>query len=376
MFLFEKKTLKYFDIWLVLFIVILFSFGLLILGSALHIKETSDSRYYKQIIGFSSGLVVMVLAAFFRYDFLKKLFLVFYIVNIGLLGLVLIIGVGNDVSRWIDLGPVRIQPSEFAKILIILFLARFMEKYEDKTNKLWFIAICTVLVLIPTALIKLQPDLSTSIILILLLASALFVAGLDTKYILVAVLIAVPIVCFVIWDAYQNPPIFLEKYQALRIQSLFDPEAFAQNEAYQTMKSIQAIGSGGLEGSGLYGGILNKNNFIPVPENDFIFAVAGEEFGFMGCTAIIGLYILIISRCLWIGANAPDLFGKLICTGVASLFGFQAFVNMGVATGILPNTGIPLPFVSQGMSSLWANLIGVGLVLNVGMMKSLSYSRR
>lgn len=378
MIMFEKKSIKYFDAWLIILIVLVFGFGLIVLGSALEIssQETLDKVYLKQIFGFLSGLVLMLIVAFFRYEFMKELYIVFYTVNLVLLAIVLAIGTGNGVSRWIPMGPVQFQPSEFAKILIIMFLAKLLDKYHTKVNDFSFIIITATMVFLPTALIMLQPDLSTSIVLIVILASALFVSGLNPKYIGTAVIIALPIIAFVIWDAYQIEPIFLKEYQAMRIQALFNPEQFADKEAYQTMKSIQAIGSGQLNGKGLYQGTIS-HSYLPEPQTDFIFAVLAEEFGFIGGVSVIGLLLLIIVRILWIAANAPDLFGKLLCTGVATLIGFQTFVNIGVTTGILPNTGIPLPFVSYGLSSLWANMLGIGLVINVGMMRNITtYSRR
>lgn len=385
MFIFEKKSMKHFDLYLMIAIVVLFAFGLFVLGSALQISIDPNGSiidvfmnnkvYLKQIIGFVMGMVLLILVSFVRYELMKDLYILIYIANLLFLGLVLVMGVGDSAARWIAIGPIRLQPSEFAKIMHIVFLAKVLDKHHGKVNDFRFLIVIAILTLIPTALIILQPDLSTSLVFIALLASALFISNLNIKYIGIALLIALPIVTFVIWDAYQGEPIFLKGYQALRIQALFNPEKFANAEAYQTMKSIEAIGSGMLNGKGLFDGTISQR-FLPEPQTDFIFAVLGEEFGFVGGIVVIGCLFVIISRILWIGVNAPDLFGKLICTGVGTMIGFQTFVNIGVATGILPNTGIPLPFVSYGLSSLWSNMIGIGLVLNVAMKRNLSYTRR
>lgn len=388
MILFEKKSMKHFDLWLIVAVVVLFAFGLFVLGSALEIEINpelgilgsvrANKVYTKQIIGFLSGLVLLLIVGFVRYDLMKDLYLLFYLANLAMLVIVLVMGTGNGVSRWIQIGGengIGVQPSEFAKILHILFLAKVCDKYHKHINDFKFMIALGILTIIPTALIMLQPDLSTSLVLLVILASALFVSDLNIKYVVIAILIALPIISFVIWDAYQLEPIFLKGYQAMRIQALFNPELFADKEAYQTMKSIEAIGSGMLRGKGLFDGTIS-HRFLPEPQTDFIFSVLSEEFGFVGGTVVIGCLFLIIVRIFWIGANAPDLFGKLVCTGVGTLIGFQTFVNIGVTTGILPNTGIPLPFVSYGLSSLWANMIGIGLVINVGMKRNLTYSRR
>lgn len=374
----EKKAIKYFDIWLVLLVVIIFALGLVTLGSALGIDKVGKNAlqynmFMKQIFGFVSGLAIMLFIAFFNYEFMKRMWIVFFVFNIGMLVFVLATpGTINNVSRWIEIGPFTIQPSEFAKILVILFLARYLEKYEKKVSRFLFLLLTAAIVLIPVGLIKMQPDLSTSLVLIFLFVAMLFVAGIDRKYILAVILIGVPLITFVIYDATQEVPIILEGYQADRIKALFDPEKYAKGGAYQTLKALEALASGRLQGHGLYSGVGN----IPEAYNDFILAVLGDELGFVGCASAVALYVLIMIRCIWNAYYAPDLYGKLICTGVAALLTFQAFVNMGVATAILPNTGLPLPFFSYGLSSLWACMIGIGLVLNVGMMRKLNYARR
>jgi len=175
------------------------------------------------------------------------------------------------------------------------------------------------------------------------------------------------------WYIQQPNQVLLKDYQVKRIMTAVYPEKATTSERLQTNNSMQAIGSGKLFGKGLYQGKLNQYNYLPEPQTDFIFSIIGEEAGFLGCSAIITLIFSFIMRCIWIAKDSKDLIGKIIITGFATIIAFQTFVNIGVVTGLLPNTGLPLPFISYGLSSLWANLIGVGLVLNIGIQRKSIY---
>lgn len=377
----KKKQLKYFDFWLIILMIVAVVIGIVAIGSATHVNATGD-RYYvnKQIIGFISGFFIMLIVAFFPYEWLGKFYVLLYVANLAILLLVLFFGFGAEevgANRWIAIGPFSIQPSEFSKMIMVLFLAKFIEKKGIEINRPLNLLFIIVLTAIPTYLIKEQPDLSTSIVLIALLAAMLFVSRLSYKYIVTFVSIIIPIGAFGIWTIYQPGQVVLKKilepHQIERIMSFLEPEKYANSGAYQTLNSIQAIGSGQLSGKGLYQGTLNKFNYLPEPHTDFIFSVMGEEFGFTGCMLVITIMLLLIFKCIWNMRNTPDVFGKMICIGVATIFFFQTFVHIGVTTGLVPNTGMPLPFISYGLSSLWANMIGIGLVLNVSMMRNKNY---
>ena len=201
----------------------------------------------------------------------------------------------------------------------------------------------------------------------------MFVAELDYRLIGKILIIVVPIIGIIVLDSIREDPLFvdlvLKDYMITRIRDLVIQDPGSETY-YQTMKSISAISSGQLTGKGLYQGTLNQLSYLPEPQNDFIFSAIGEEFGFLGCMLVLALLFFIIVRCIMIAMEARDMKERLIAAGVAGMFVFQTFVNVGVATGIMPNTGMSLPFVSSGGSSLWTNMVAVGLVLNIDLRHS------
>lgn len=366
-----KKQLLSFDLLLVLLISALAIFGIIIIGSATHINieaTLTAGEYESQIIWFSTGIFLMLIAAFIDYRFICKFYIFIYLINIALLVMVLFMGTGTGATRWVF----GIQPSEFAKIFMILFLAKFIDKFNEKINNIIVVAIILLLTLLPVLLIQMQPSLSASLVIIFIAVAMLFAGKISYKYILVAVVAAVVFGSLIVNDLKNEEhkilSTFLEPYQIGRLSSAFNPD-LSDPAYYQTKNSIWAIGSGQLNGKGLYNGTINQLSYLPESHNDFIFSVIGEEFGFVGCVGVLCLILLIILKCLLIAYKSIDLTGTLICAGVAGMFSFQTFVNVGVATGLLPNTGMPLPFVSYGGSSMWINMIAIGLVINVGMRK-------
>ena len=226
-----------------------------------------------------------------------------------------------------------------------------------------------VLAIIPLYLIKSQPDLSTSIVCAVIFCIMLYIAGLKRKIILITLAAVVPTAIAAMIVLVNFGKSFLNEYQYKRIMAWIDPAHYA-DQAYQQQNSIMAIGSGQLIGKGLNNNVVSsvKNgNFISEPQTDFIFAVTGEELGFVGSVIIVALLLLIALECIKIGKQAHDLQGKLICCGVATLIGVQSFINICVTTGLMQNTGLPLPFVSYGVTSLITLFMGIGLVLNVGL---------
>lgn len=372
-----KKQLVNLDYWLIAAICILSIFGIICIGSATHINLGADpDNFYKQMIWFAIGLILMMVAALVDYEFLSRFYVLFYILNILLLIAVLFLGKNtNGATRWIAIGPVNLQPSEFAKLIMIFFLAKFLTKKQEQINQIPTLIFICITVAIPVVLIQEQPSLSASLVLLAILCITLFIAGLDFKIIKVVLCIVLPIIAFVFFDVSRENPLLMDKilkpHQFTRILTFVDPSR-DMDSYYQTEKAINAIGSGQLHGKGLYQGTLNQLSYLPEPHNDFIFSVIGEEFGFIGCVIVLLLLLFIIFRCILIAVSIRDSFSQLIVAGVAGMIAFQTFINVGVATGIMPNTGMSLPFVSYGGSSMWTNMTAIGLVLNIGMKRSKS----
>lgn len=363
------------DKWLVAAVCALCVFGIICVGSALHVNLGEDaSSYYSQMVFFATGLVIMFIVAFFDLDYLSRFDRVLYVVNILLLVAVILVGQSsNNAVRWIGFGPVRIQPSEFSKVIMIFCMANFIDKKKDSINNISIVARLCALVIVPVVLVFVQPALSACLVILFIFCVQMFVAELDYRFIGKILIVTVPVVAVIILDSIREDPIFVDlifkDYMITRIKDLVIQDPSSETY-YQTMKSISAISSGQLTGKGLYQGTLNQLSYLPEPQNDFIFSVIGEEFGFIGCMAVLGLLFFIIVRCIFIAMESRDLKERLIVSGVAGMLLFQTFINVGVATGIMPNTGMSLPFVSSGGSSLWTNMAAIGLVLNIDLRRS------
>ena len=371
------KKIKNLDWYLICAVILLCIIGIISIGSATHINlGESTSTYYSQMLWVGVGLVIMLIAAFINIDFFSKLYIPIYIFNILLLVAVLLFGhSAKGATRWLYFGPIGIQPSEFSKLMMIFCMAKIIDKNNQRINNKGILVLICALVAVPILLIQKQPSLSASMVLLAIIAVQLFVGGISYKYITAAVVIVVPLVFFIAFDILKEDPLIVDRifrpHQINRILTFLRPEANTDNY-YQTMKSISAIGSGRITGKGLYQGTLNQLSYLPEPYNDFIFSVIGEEFGFIGCIVVLALEFFIIFRCIVIAMNARSNFHQLCVAGVAGMIAFQTFVNTGVATGILPNTGMSLPFVSYGGSSMWTNMASIGLVLNVHLKRSKS----
>lgn len=362
----KQYKLRNYHFQLVFSILVLNIIGILIIGSAKH------SVQKMQILGCIIGMVAMVIVSLMDYSFILRFTWLYYIGIIVLLGLVMT-GIGDSAGgaqRWIDFGGFRFQPSELAKIVLILFFARFFSKHAENLNTVKTIGLSFVLIGIPLLLIVKQPDTSTSIAIALIFISLLFIAGLSYKIVLTVLGICIPtglIGITVILRMAQSS----EDYRFGRIMAWLYPQDPRWSDiAAQQQNSIMAIGSGQLWGKGLNNSAatsMKNANYIIEPQTDFIFAVAGEELGFIGTMVIVLLLLFIVIECILIARKAKDLAGRLICCGMAALIGFQSIFNIFVATGLMPNTGIPLPFVSYGLTSLLSLYLGMGFVLNVGL---------
>lgn len=359
----KKYKIRDYNFKLILLLISLSIIGILAVSSA-----NPESRE-KQILGVCFGLFLMFVLSFFDYSFFLHFYWVLYIINILLLLSVEFMGVNvNGATRWVTIAGIQFQPSETSKILLILFYAQFIMKYREKLNTVRMIGTLLLLMLPTLILIYRQPNLSTTIVLAVIFCSIVFVGGLSRKVVISILSFAVPTILIVFYLVIQPNQQLIKPYQQIRILAWLHPEDYSTTEAYQQLNSIIAIGSGGLWGKGLNNNIISsvKNgNFISEPETDFIFAVIGEELGFMGSTLVIVLSCLITIECILAAKKAKDLAGTIICSGVATIIGFQSFMNIAVAVGVMPNTGITLPFVSAGLTSLVSLYIGMGFVLNV-----------
>lgn len=363
----KPYKLKNYRFGLVALVLVLSIIGILVVGSA------NESYQSKQIFGVVIGLVVMAIVSLIDYVWITNFYWILYGMSVFMLAIVLIPGIGVYVKgarRWINLGFTNFQPSELAKILLIIFFAKFIMKHKEDLSEKQTILKAVVLIAIPLALILKEPNLSTTICTATLFCFLMYVGGLSYRFIGTVLLITIPVAVIFLSIVVQPNQKLLDNYQQKRILAWLEPEKYASDEAYQQNNSVMAIGSGQLTGKGLNNNTttsVKNGNFILEPQTDFIFAIVGEELGFVGCCLIIALLLLIVIDCILIGTHAQDTAGKVICCGVGSLIGIQTFINVAVATQIFPNTGIPLPFVSYGLTSLVSLYLGIGLVLNIGL---------
>lgn len=364
----RQYQLKNYNFLLVAVLLVLSVIGILLVGSA------DSSLQNRQMAGVIFGAILMVIISLIDYNWILHFSLILYGITLALLLLVLLIGIASHgAARWIEIGGVTLQPTELCKILLILFFADFFMKQEEKLSTWKTIGLSVVLIGIPLLMIFRQPDLKNTITISLIFLAMYYSAGLSYKKIFTVLAVVVPLgLCLFLLITRTDIPI-VDDYQKGRIMTFLDPENDQYSEtAMQQQNSIMAIGSGQITGKGINNNdvsSVNKGNFVAESQNDFIFAVAGEELGFVGCVFIILLLLIIILLCFWTGSRARNLGGKLFCDGMGALIAIQSFINIGVACGILPNTGTTLPFVSYGLTSLVSLYIGMGIVLNIGLQR-------
>ncbi len=367
-----EYNLKTFNYRLVFYVLLLNGLGILLIRSATNGPE----QVSKQVMGIVVGFLVAMAISMIDYHKIIMAATGVYGICIVLLIAVLIFGKNvNNATRWLILpGIGQIQPSEFVKIGMIVFFAWFFSRYQEKINDVMTLAIAGGLFIIPFLLIFREPDLSTGLVIAFVFLCMLYASRLSYRWILGGTAVMIPIgALFVYLLQYDMVP-FLRGYQARRILAFVNKAEYAEANLQQK-NSIMAIGSGMLRGKSLNTDSLasvKNGNFLSEEQTDFIFAVIGEELGFIGCTLVILLIALIVFECLRMAARAKDTSGCLIGVGLAALLAFQSFANIAVATGIFPNTGLPLPFISYGVSSLLSVYMGIGLILNVGMQRNLS----
>lgn len=364
----KNYHLKDYNFTLVISVIFLSIIGVFAVGSAL------PSAQSKQIIGICIGIVAMIIISLIDYEWLLNFYWVIYIINLVLLLWVEFFGAEyNGAKRWIDLKVITLQPSDFTKIFMVLFFAKYLSDHQLKMKEPKTIIKAILLIAPSLILIVTQPNLSNTICIAVIFFILLFVAGLDYKIVGtvvgVAVVAVAAILGFLAYAESADLP-FLQGYQLERILAWMYPDKYALSTALQQQNSIMAIGSGQLQGKGLNNNSftsVKNGNFLLEADTDFIFAIIGEEMGFMGCCVVIILLLLIVVQCILIGNRAKNMAGRIIGGGVAAMIGVQSFINIGVATGVLPNTGLSLPFVSAGLTSIVCFYMSIGFVLNVGL---------
>lgn len=354
---------KKIDYYLMTLIVILVIIGVIMVFSSSYyyaLDKMNNMFYFliKDIIWVSLGFAIMLVVMQIDYHVLEKVAPLSYFAGLVLLILVLTpLGIEiNYAKRWLEIGSFRFMPSEIAKLCLIVYLAHSLSRKGHKIGSMTRGVVPYLFMAgVYSALIIKQPNMSTSVIILLIAFAMLFIAGMKYRHILFFGAGGGALAWYFVKSS---------DYRYARFLSYQDPFADAQHSGYQVIQSLYALGSGGLFGVGLGQSMQNKL-YIPEPQNDFIFATIGEELGLIGCLIVIGLYLALTWRGIVAAKKAPDLFGTLLATGIVSMIAFQVFINIAVATSSMPVTGIPLPFISYGGSSMIILMTEMGLLLNI-----------
>ncbi len=356
----RKRELKNVEWSLLIVAIILCTIGLVALFSAT--QSTDYDEFNKQCIWLIVSLVIMGAIMLIDYETLINISPILYGIFIILLIAVLFTSPVNGATSWFDIGFFSFQPGEFAKVFVILFLALAISKIQERNksdiNKPTRLLILLAILGVPVLLIIKQPDYGTAAAFIIATALMLITAGIDKKYIIITaaiVAISIPILYNFV----------LPEHAKKRIDIFLNPESDPRGSGYNIIQSKLAIGAGGLTGMGLLKGNQTQLGFLYPKTTDFIFAVIGEEMGFIVAGSVIILYVFLITKCLYVAKTAKDETGALIASGITGVFLFHMFENIGMVMGLLPITGVPLPFISYGGSSLITNFICIGLLLNI-----------
>jgi rod shape determining protein RodA len=354
---------KDFDLYILVTTVVLMGFGAVTIysadgGGALSISNLG----VRQAVYGSLGLVAMFMVASIDYRMLGSLAWVIYAVGLASLALVLIPGIGVEIGgarRWFELGNITtVQPSEFAKIATIIALCAFVASRGQAMREFGNVVISLLIVLVPMALVFRQPDVGSSLVYAVMWISVMTVAHMQKRY-WAALLVTAPVVVLAGWE------FLLADYQKRRWTIFLNPEADARGDGFNLIQARISIGSGGWRGFGIEGGTQSQLGLLKVRESDFIFAHASGMFGFIGMLALMLAFTILLWRCLHVSEVARDSLGQALAVAITGVIFFQAFVNIGMNIGLMPVTGITLPFVSSGLSSLWAFLIAEGILQSI-----------
>ncbi len=368
----NAKRFRLIDKYFVAVLAVILVFGLLILTSA-SVGMTSDPHYYlkKQAFFLILGIILAVIVLWFDYTLLQQYSP--YIYGFALLTLVIVLVFGSEVrgtTGWIGIGGLPpVQPAEFTKILLIIAFADYLGRRKGELNTLAQFLPCFAYMGAPVILILMQPDLGTALVYLVITVAMMYMAGANPRLLsgLIIGLIAFISLWLFLHFQYQLW-LPLDDYQIKRLAVFVDPYQDGlggRGAGWNTIQSLIAIGAGGLTGSGLFNGTQVQLNFLPEHHTDFIYAVIGEELGFIGAALLIILYAMLLFRTLIISSKSREMYGTLILSGIIAMWLFHIFENIGMCIGLMPVTGIPLPFVSYGGSSMLTNMIAVGFVLGV-----------
>lgn len=361
----KRYNWKNYD-FLLVFVVFLLS---MISSYILTILEVTSVR--RQIIVVAAGLFIIFIFSLIDYHTICMYVPILWIVATIMVACTKFSPLGSkgvtDSYRWLDFKIIMFQPSEICKIVVILSLATFFVHYKDKLQSFKTFFLACLLALIPTGFILVQSDLSSSVVIMVVLVIMLISSGMGKKIFGPVIAVLVPVSGFLIWYIQQPGQKLLKDYQLSRITGWLHPESEALGVMYQQNNSVLSIASGKLYGKRLMEGVSESRNYdsVDVIESDFIWTPISEEFGFIGCMVILALLSIVMIKCFITAKRAKDYMGMMIALGIGSMFCFQIFFNIGVATSLLPNTGLPLPFLSNGLSSLMSNMIAIGLLINI-----------
>ncbi|MCH5209532.1 MAG: rod shape-determining protein RodA [Oscillospiraceae bacterium] len=356
----KSVMLMEFDWFLFIITILLSVFGIVMIYSATRSLQT-NLNVFVQSGALILGCAMMLITCFFDYEQLKNLIKPIYIFSVAILILVLLIGIGTNewgAKSWIRFGPIGIQPSEIAKVCFVITFSYHLSKVHDDINKPLVILGLLLHIGVLLGLIALQPDFGSAMVFVFIFICLMFTAKLSYKYIIsVGVLAAasVPLIYKYV----------LEDYQRNRILAFFNPESDPRGSGFHVIQSKIAVGTGQVWGKGYLQGIQNQMGYLPEKHTDFIFSVISEELGFIGAVVVVGALFFLIYKCFKTAQKADNAFGRYICVGVGAMMLFHVFENVGMCIGLMPVTGIPLPFLSYGGTSLVVNMVAVGLVLSV-----------
>ena len=369
--LWNRKLFKHINWYIPIVTLLLIAIGILAISSAAEINKESVAGIKlikKQLISVVLGIILIIIIQFFDYRIFQHYSSIIYFATIAVLGMILIIGTtAKGRTGWISLGAFNFQPSELAKVTMILVLAEVIDRNREELIYLTGFLKPFLYIFLPTLLILLQNDLGTSLVLITIFIAMLFVGGGNIRF--MVLVFGGGFLCAVLLIAshlfFDTPLIFFKKYQLNRLIVFLNPGIDPTGIGYNLIQSKIALGSGRLYGKGLFAGTQNQLRFLPEKHTDFIFSVIGEEFGFIGVLVVIILYLILLWQIINVAREAKDNYGRLVATGIAAMFFFHVLENIGMTMGLMPITGLPLPFISYGGSSMVTSLIAIGLVINV-----------
>lgn len=384
--MFDKKMLKNLDWPFIVLLLLLLASSLFVLASASGNLVNGRPYYYleRQTVWLVLGVAVAAVVTWLNYHELERFVVPAYLGILALLvGVLFVEPRSVEASRWFYIGSYSFQPSELGKLVLIVALAAYLAKNQHRINEWRVFFGALALTLIPMLLVMCEPDLGTALVFGFIMLAMLWLGGIPRTRVLGLILILALLIGIVFVDlwfatdgfthlAEELPlPLPLHTYQLNRLIIFVNPEMDPMDTGYQIIQSKVAIGSGGLLGKGYGEGSQVQNNFLPTHHTDFIFAVVGEELGLLGTGVVLALYLLLLLRAVRIALHAADMFGSLVVSGIVAMLLFQIFINIGMTVGVMPVTGITLPFFSYGGTSLLINMLAVGLILSVNIRSNL-----